>query len=151
MAYGHVGHDCTVGNNLIAANSMHLGGHVTVEDNVVIGGLVAIHQFVRIGRMAMVSGGTVTSKDVTPFTRIGAYGGVSFGLNLVGLKRAAGIEGDTLKGIKGAYKLLFKRGLNVKESVERVREEFPDNAYALEMADFVEGSQRGVVRERGAR
>jgi UDP-N-acetylglucosamine acyltransferase len=148
MAYSHVGHDSVVGDNNILANAVQLAGHVTVEDKVVFGGIVAIHQHCRVGRMAMVSGGSVTSLDIPPFCRVGGYGCAVFGLNTVGLERS-GVSRPNVKRLREAYKLLF-RGSETTESVLKVLEtEFADSAEAQHWVNFFRSSKRGVVRERG--
>src|SRR5690606_17543008 len=147
MAYCHVGHDCSVGNRVIAANALQLAGHVTVEDRVVFGGLVAIHQFARVGRFAMVAGGSVTSHDIPPFCRVGGWGCTVFGLNLVGLERG-GVERASIKRLKEAYKVLFREGGALEERLRQLETEFAESAEAQYWVKFFRESKRGVVRDR---
>ena len=150
MAYCHVGHDCVIGNRVIAANAVQLAGHVTVEDRVVFGGLVAIHQFARVGRLAMISGGSVTSLDVPPFTKAFGYGCAVHGLNAVGLERA-GIERAAIKRLREAYKVLFRSGTPLEQVLARLETEFADSAEAQHWVKFFRESKRGVVRDRDAK
>jgi len=147
MAYCHVGHDCCVGNNVIAANALQLAGHVTVEDRVVFGGLVAIHQFARVGRMAMVSGGSVTSLDIPPFCRVGGYGCPVYGLNAIGLERS-GVSRDKIKRLREAYKLLFRGGTPLEDALGAIEKDFEDSEEAQHWVAFFRGTKRGVVRDR---
>lgn len=145
MSYAHVAHDCAVGDGCILANGATLAGHVTLEDHVTVGGLAAIHQFVRIGRLAFVSGGSMVTMDVPPYcTCKGDRAGVA-GLNTVGLSRA-GYDDGAVKRIKGAYKTVFRAGLGLKEACDALRpdaEGYPELAHFLA---FLEGSERGIAR-----
>lgn len=147
MAYCHVGHDCNVGNRVIAGNGLQLAGHVTVEDRVVFGGLVAIHQFCRVGSMAMVSGGSVTSLDIPPYTRVGGWGCAVFGLNLVGLERS-GLDKPAIKRIRDAYKVLFRSAVPYEQALKQLETEYADLPQAQHWVKFFRESERGVVRER---
>jgi UDP-N-acetylglucosamine acyltransferase len=147
MAYCHVGHDCIIGDRVIAANAVQLAGHVTVESRVVFGGLVAIHQFARVGKMAMVSGGSVTSLDIPPFCRVGGYGCPVYGLNVVGLSRS-GIDKPAIRRLREAYRLLFREGGKLAEVLARLELEFKDSPEAQHWVKFFRESKRGVTRER---
>jgi UDP-N-acetylglucosamine acyltransferase len=147
MAYCHVGHDCIVGNHVIAANGLQLAGHVTVEDRAVFGGLVAIHQYARVGTLAMISGGSVSSLDIPPYVRAGGYGCAVFGLNVIGLERN-GVAEDQIKQLRKAYKVLFRSGTPYEEALHQLETEFPGNAQVQHWIEFFRGTQRGVVRER---
>jgi len=147
MAYCHVGHDCNIGNRVIAGNALQLAGHVHVEDRVVFGGLVAIHQFCRVGSMAMVSGGSVTSMDIPPYTRVGGWGCAVFGLNLVGLERS-GLDKPTIKRVREAYKVMFRNTAPYEQALKQLETEFADCPQAQHWVKFFRESERGVVRER---
>lgn len=147
MAYCHIGHDCVLGDRVIAANSVQLAGHVTVEDRVVFGGLVAVHQFARVGKMAMVSGGSVTSLDIPPYCRVGGYGCPVYGLNVVGLSRS-GVEKPAIRRLREAYKLLFREGGKLADVLARLELEFADSPEAQHWVKFFRDTKRGVVRER---
>jgi UDP-N-acetylglucosamine acyltransferase len=147
MAYCHIGHDCIVGDRVIAANALQLAGHVTIEDRVVFGGLVAIHQFVRVGKFAMVAGGSVTAQDIPPFCKVGGWGCAVYGLNQVGLERG-GVERAAIKRLKEAYKLLFRAGGKLEDRLHQLETEFADSAEAQHWVKFFRESKRGVVRDR---
>lgn len=147
MAYCHVGHDCVVGNNVIAANAVQLAGHVKVEDRVVFGGTVAIHQFCRVGTFAMVSGGSVTSLDIPPYCRVGGWGCAVFGLNLIGLERN-GFTREQIRRLRDAYKILFRGNTPYEEALKKLETEFADSKEAQNWVKFFRESDRGVVRER---
>lgn len=148
MAYCHVGHDTTVGDHVIAANAVQLAGHVTVEERVVFGGLVAIHQFARVGRFAMVAGGSVTSMDIPPFCRVGGFGCPVYGLNAIGLKRN-GFDRDQIKRLREAYKLLFRSGTPLEKALAAIESDYKDSPAAQHWVTFFRTTKRGVVRVRG--
>ena len=148
MAYSHVAHDCRVGNGVVMANAATLAGHVTIEDNVILGGLVAVHQFASVGKNAMVGGGTMVAFDILPFTI--ATAGRSRdttlrGLNLIGLKRR-GFSEDSIKNLKKSYKILFMAGLKLTDAIDRVKQEItgcPEVDYLL---NFIANTKRGICR-----
>lgn len=144
MAYTHVAHDCIVGNRVIMSNAATLGGHILVEDMAILGGLAAIHQFSRIGRHAFVGGASAVARDVPPYTI--AYGNRAkvVGLNLVGLKRS-GFSDATLQALKQAYEILFLSSLNMKEAVQKVRQEFLHIPEIQHLLEFIESTERGLV------
>ncbi|MCB9893702.1 MAG: acyl-ACP--UDP-N-acetylglucosamine O-acyltransferase [Planctomycetes bacterium] len=147
MAYCHVGHDCKIGNRVIAANSVQLAGHVTVEDRAVFGGLVAIHQFARVGKLAMVSGGSVTSLDIPPYVKAFGFGCAVHGLNAVGLERA-GVARDKIKRLREAYKLLFRSSETLETLLAKLETDFADSEEAQHWVKFFRETRRGVVRDR---
>jgi len=149
MAYSHVAHDCQVGDNCVLANSVALAGHVTVEDGAVLGGLVGVHQFSRIGRCAMVGGGAMVAQDVPPFTIAQGDRARIYGLNIVGLRRS-GFDLDVIAALKGAYRELFHQGLPLRIALEQVREVYLEVPEVQELVAFIEGSTRGVCRSAGA-
>jgi len=145
MASSHVGHDCLIGDGAIVANSVALAGHVTVEDHVHLGGLSAVHQFCRIGRLAFVSGLTGVTMDVAPYcTVVGARAELS-GLNAVGLQRA-GMTDEQLGRVKQAYKVVFRQGLKLEEAVAQLRAELGQHPEVVHFADFLAATRRGVTR-----
>lgn len=144
MAYTHVAHDCVVGDGVIMSNAATLGGHIVVEDKAIIGGLAAVHQFSRIGRHAFVGGASAVARDVPPYTMAFGNRAKLVGLNLVGLKRA-GFSDATLQALKQAYEILFLSSLNMKEAVQRVREELPPVPEVQHLLEFVESTERGLV------
>lgn len=147
MAYSHVAHDCRIGNGIVMANVATLAGHVTVEDNVILGGLVAVHQFSTIGAYAMIGGGTMVGLDILPYTIAtpGKRDAKLRGLNLIGLKRR-GFSEDTIGNLKKAYKTLFMADLKLPDAISRIRSEItkcPEIDYLL---NFIENSKRGICR-----
>jgi UDP-N-acetylglucosamine acyltransferase len=148
MAYCHVGHDCAVGDHVVAANALQLAGHVTVEDRAVFGGLVAVHQHCRVGSLAMVAGLSATGMDIPPYCKVGGWGCDVYGLNSVGMERA-GVPREFIKRLREAYKLLFRKGLKLADALARLENEFADIPQALHWVRFFRESKRGVVRERG--
>lgn len=143
MAYSHIAHDCVVGNKCVMANAATLGGHVTLEDNAVIGGLSAVHQFVRLGRLSIVGGCSKIVQDVPPFTTCDGHPGRVLGLNYVGLKRS-GFTPDAIKTLRRAIKILFRSGLSKTTALEKISEELKMCAELEHLIFFVKTSQRGL-------
>jgi len=148
MAYAHVAHDCVIGDRCVFANASQLAGHVHVENDVVIGGLVGIHQYARIGRCAMLGGGAKAAQDVPPFTIAQGDRARLYGLNIVGLRRN-GFELDVVGGLKSAYRQLFHHGLPLRIALEQVREVYAEVPEVSELVTFIEGSTRGICRSAG--
>lgn len=144
MAYTHIAHDCEVGNHCILANNATLAGHVVLEDHVGFGGMVPVHQFVRIGKHSFIGGGYRVAKDVPPY--ILAMGDpLRFGgLNSVGLRRR-GFGEETLAVLKHAYRILFRQKLNVSQAVQRIRESVALIPEVQEVLAFIEKSERGII------
>jgi UDP-N-acetylglucosamine acyltransferase len=144
MAYSHVAHDCVVGDNVILANAVNLAGHVSVHDWAIIGGIVPVHQFVRIGAHSFIGGGSRIAKDILPFTKVAGSPPKVSGLNTVGLKRR-GFEDSQLERIKAAYRLIYRSGLNVTQAIERMEIEIEKSEEIDTLLDFIRGSQRGIT------
>lgn len=142
MANCHVAHDCQLGNNIIIANSTGIAGHVQMADRVVCSGLVAIHQFVRIGRMCMLSGGALIRQDIPPFCIAEGERGHLVGLNVIGLRRN-GLTHEQITEISRAFKTLFRSKMLLKEAIAKVEETHP-GPYVQELVDFCKVSQRGI-------
>ena len=145
LAYSHIAHDCIVGDKVIFSNNGTLAGHVEVGDHAVIGGLTAIHQFCRIGRHAITGGCSKIVQDVPPSFIADGNPAEVRGVNQVGLERA-GFPADTIRALKEAYRILYRGNLNVKQSVETIRKELPDLPELSELCQFIETSQRGIIR-----
>lgn len=142
MANAHLGHNCRVGNRAILVNLATLAGYCVVEDGAVLSGMVVVHQFVRIGRLAMISGLSAVNKDVPPYMLCGGRPAVIQGLNAVGLRRA-GIASSVREEIKRAYRRLYREGLSVPHALDVIAGE----ANSLELkalVDFVKSSHRGI-------
>lgn len=143
MANSHIAHDCHLGSHIIIANSTGIAGHVLIEDRVVMSGMVGVHQFSRVGTMAMISGGTMSPLDVPPYCI--AQGGRArlVGLNIVGMRRG-GVSRQAMLEIRRAYKLLFRSGKRLEEACTELEANNPC-AEVKHMIDFCRNSQRGVT------
>jgi UDP-N-acetylglucosamine acyltransferase len=148
MSGAHFGHDAVVGNNVICANAALLGGHVVVEDRAFVSGAVAVHQFCRIGRLAMVGGHARVVQDVPPYMLLDGQSGCIVGLNIVGLRRSEH-GADDITALKSAYRLLYRRGLPWKEVLEALDEEFPAGP-VVQLRQFLGSGTRGFAQERRA-
>jgi UDP-N-acetylglucosamine acyltransferase len=147
MSAGHIAHNCKIGRDNVVASCSLLAGYVEVEDQAFISGGVAIHQFSRIGRLAMIAGHTGVSGDVPPFITCAGYRGDATGLNLVGLKRA-GFDAARIAAVKKAYAILYRSGLLLEEALARIDAEI-DAPEARSITEFIRRSKRGICRERG--
>lgn len=145
MAYSHVAHDCIVQDHVILANGATLAGHVEVEKNAILGGLAAIHQFCRIGCHTMISGGAMVAQDIPPFTVAQGDRAKTMGLNLIGLKRR-GFTEETMRGLKQAYRLIFRSGLRLEEALEKIASELEATPELDHFVAFIRNSQRGIAR-----
>ncbi|HMK34186.1 MAG TPA: acyl-ACP--UDP-N-acetylglucosamine O-acyltransferase [Desulfomonilaceae bacterium] len=145
MAYCHVAHDCILGQGVIMANSAHLGGHIEIGTRAILGGIVAVHQFVRVGEYALVGGVSGVAKDVPPYTLASGARIYVYGLNEVGLRRN-GFSQGTIRQLKRAFKIAFRSSLRVEQAVEKIRTEMFDIPEALKFADFLATSRRGTAR-----
>jgi UDP-N-acetylglucosamine acyltransferase len=146
MVNTHVAHDCTLGDAVILTNNTMLGGHVTVDDRAYLSGSVAVHQFCRIGRLAMVGGLARVRQDVPPFVTIDGGSTMVVGLNKVGLRRAGFTSNDVIQ-LKTAYRLIYRSGLPWDEMLEALRLEFRTGP-AAEFLPFFLLNKRGFVQER---
>ncbi len=145
MGYVHIAHDVIIKNNCILANAATLAGHVELEDNVVIGGMTPIHQFVKIGEFAMVAGASAVSQDIPPYCLAEGNRAKLRGLNLTGLRRNLQNRSD-IDEIKKAYKELFESGKPIREVAEKLKES--QNQYVRHLAEFVLNSKRGIPYDR---
>ncbi|MDO9210728.1 MAG: acyl-ACP--UDP-N-acetylglucosamine O-acyltransferase [Deltaproteobacteria bacterium] len=145
MAYSHIAHDCKVGNQVIMANASTLAGHIDVEDFAIVGGLVAIHQFVRVGCYAIIGGASGVPKDIPPYMCAAGNRAKLFGLNTVGLKRHRFSEA-TLFALKQAYRILFRSHLILNKAIEKVETDVPRLPEITHLLDFLKSSKRGVCR-----
>ena len=144
MAYSHVPHDCTIGDNCIIANSVQIGGHSRIEDYVIIGGNTGVHQFAAIGEHAMVAATIMVSQDVPPFILAGRSPARYLGLNVVGLRRR-GFNTEDIETIKQAYSLLYEKGMNVSQAVKLIENELGSNIHVKKILEFIGKSKRGIV------
>lgn len=145
MAYAHVAHDCLVGDRVVLANSVALAGHIVVEDGAIVGGLVGVHQFVRIGTLAMIGGCSRVIQDVPPYSTCVGYPAKVFGLNREGLKRA-GVSSGTATQLHRAFRVLFHSKLSVPHAVEQVARDINHCPEASHLVEFIRQSKRGICR-----
>jgi UDP-N-acetylglucosamine acyltransferase len=144
MSYVHLAHDCHIGDGVIISNGTQLAGHVTIEDRAILSGLVAVHQFVKIGRFAFVGGCSRVAKDVPPFLKAVGNPIKLYGLNSIGLQRA-GFPEDVVRELKRAYRLFFRSELNVSQALERATAELKPFDEVQHFIRFLGESGRGVV------
>ncbi len=145
MAYSHVAHDCTIGNNCIIANNNALAGHIVIEDFAVLGGITAVHQFVKIGRHAFISGGSLVRKDVPPFVKAAKEPLCYMGVNTVGLRRR-GFPEDTISHIEDIYRIIFIKHHNVSKAISLVEAEVAPSVERDLIIDFIRKSERGIMK-----
>ncbi|MBU2553852.1 MAG: acyl-ACP--UDP-N-acetylglucosamine O-acyltransferase [Bacteroidales bacterium] len=145
MAYVHVAHDCVLGNNVILANACNLAGHITIDDWAIIGGLAAVHQFVHVGKHAMISGGGMARKDIPPFTKAGREPLSYAGVNSIGLRRR-GYSNERINAIQDIYRIIFLKGYNITQAINYIEANVPATDDRDEILSFIANSQRGIMR-----
>ena len=149
MAYTHIGHDSSIGNGCILANSATLAGHVIVEDYAVVGALCPVHQFCRIGKYSYIGGGTTITQNVLPYSLTSIErNNHAYGLNKVGLERR-GFTPEQMKELRAAYRLLLASKMNTSQALEAMRDTIAaGNAgeHVAYLADFIANSERGVIK-----
>ncbi len=148
MTSGHIAHNCRIGSHTVICSCALVAGYVEIEDQAFISGGVAIHQYSKIGRLAMIGGMTRVDRDAPPFFLYAGSRIVPRGLNLVGLRRA-GFTAEEIRPIKQAYRLLYRSGLRRDEALERIETEAA-SPHTLHLVRFVRASRRGICRERNA-
>jgi UDP-N-acetylglucosamine acyltransferase len=142
MANSHIAHDCQVGNRCIFANGALLGGHCIIEDQVYISGNSAVHQFIRIGRLALLSGTSCTTKDIPPFIMQQGINCV-VGINVVGMRRA-GMDNEEIHAVHRAFQLLFREGQMTSVALQQLELEMPGSPAVTELIHFIRKSTRGI-------
>ncbi len=145
MTSGHIAHNCIIGNHTVIASCALLAGYVEVEDQAFISGGVVVHQFSKIGRLAMIGGNTRINSDVPPFFLYAGHDVAAKGLNVVGLKRA-GYKLSDISVLKRAYALLYRSGLKLQDALSRIETEIP-TPETLHLVAFIRRSERGICRE----
>lgn len=146
MTSGHIAHNATVGNSCVIASCALVAGYVEIEDQAFLSGGVVVHQFSKIGRLAMVGGNTRVNSDLPPFFLYTGFNVVPRGLNLVGLRRA-GLTAAEIKTIKQAYRLLYRQGLKLEEALARIETEL-QSEHTRHLLRFIRASKRGITRPR---
>ncbi|HJT82170.1 MAG TPA: acyl-ACP--UDP-N-acetylglucosamine O-acyltransferase [Chthoniobacterales bacterium] len=144
LAYSHIGHDCTVGNEVVFSNNGTLAGHVRVGDNAVMGGLTAVHQFCRIGRFAITGGCSKIVQDVPPFMIADGNPAEIRGINMIGMERK-GISPETIKLVKEVFRIVYRSKLNTGQALEAIRKDLPPTPEITSIIDFIESSERGII------
>ncbi len=145
MAYAHVAHDCVLGDRVILANAVQLGGHVHIGDWAILGGAVVVHQFSLIGEHAMIGGGFRVTQDVPPYAFVAGYPLRVISINRIGLERR-GYNKEQLDALSRAYRLLYRSKLNAKQALTKLREEGPHTDEVRHLIKFYDQSERGVMR-----
>jgi UDP-N-acetylglucosamine acyltransferase len=145
MAYTHIAHDCKTGRMVVMANNATLAGHITIGDFATVGGLTAIHQFVKVGDYAFIGGKSAVVKDIPPFVIAAGDRARLHGMNTVGLKRH-GFTQSTINELKKVYRILFRIGLTRNEALERVKAEVEQIPEVVKFLEFIQSSQRGITR-----
>ncbi|MGD8719203.1 MAG: acyl-ACP--UDP-N-acetylglucosamine O-acyltransferase [Candidatus Zixiibacteriota bacterium] len=145
MTEAHVAHDCILGENVALANTVALAGHVEVEDQAFIGGLSAVHQFSRIGKHAYIGGMSRVSQDIIPYALVASEPTRIAGINVIGLQRR-GFSEEARHALKRAYAILYREKLNTAQALEKLKEELGDVAEVRDIIEFVEKSERGILK-----
>lgn len=147
MAYCHVAHNCLLGNNIIMVNQASLTGHCIVEDRVFLSGMTGLHQFTRVGRLALLSALSAVNKDIPPYMICGGRPAVVLGINVVGMRRA-GMNAAEREQVKQAYKILYRSGLNVTQALEAIEKDLHGQAVE-HLVRFIRESKRGILDGAG--
>jgi len=145
MAYVHVAHDCQIGSHTIFANVTQLAGHVHVGDWAILGGMTAVHQFVRIGAHSFTGVGTRLLQDLPPYVTVSGEAAKPYGINSEGLRRR-GFTPEAIKGIKRAYRTLFRSGLSLEDAKHELASQAEQCPEVGLMVEFLALSERGIVR-----
>ncbi|MFQ6083286.1 MAG: acyl-ACP--UDP-N-acetylglucosamine O-acyltransferase [Candidatus Aminicenantia bacterium] len=147
MAYSHIAHDCSVGNETIFIHGATIGGHVTVDDYATVGAFSGVHQYCRIGKYAFIGGYSVITQDVLPFSRVaGSRPVLIFGLNVIGLRRRR-FPREKLQILKNVFKIIFWSELNTAQAIEKIKTEFEIIPEIEEIIKFIHTSKRGIIKK----
>ncbi len=149
MTSGHIAHNCRLGDHVVIASCALIAGHVEIEDQAFISGGVVVHQYSRVGRLAMVGGNTRVNSDLPPFFLYSDFNVAAKGINLVGLKRA-GFSLHEIRTLKDAYRILYRSGLKQQDALRRIEMECTSES-ANHLVRFIKESKRGICREARAR
>lgn len=145
MAYVHVAHDCQIGNGVILASYVGLSGHCIIDDYAILEGSVGTQQFMRVGKHAFLAGATLVRKDVPPYVKAAREPITFAGVNSIGLRRK-GFSDEQVREIEDVYRTIFVLNANVSKGVQAVKEQMPDSAFAKEIIEFIESSDKGIIR-----
>ncbi len=145
MAYSHAAHDCIIGDNVILANSVQMGGHVEIGDWAIIGGGTVIHQFSLIGEHAMIGGGFRVTQDILPYSIVAGYPLRCLGINSIGMKRR-GLPEETIAILKRLFRYLMSKKMNTTQALEKIEREIEKIPEVVNVLDFLNKSERGVIK-----
>jgi UDP-N-acetylglucosamine acyltransferase len=146
----HIGHDAELGSHIVMTNGSMTAGHTTIADRAILGAMVGVHQFCRVGRLVMLAAGAMCSKDAPPFAMVHGDRARIRGVNVIGMRRA-GMSLADVAVVKRAYRLLFWRSEVISSRLEKVRATMGDHPLVNEILEFIEGTKRGVLMARGGR
>jgi UDP-N-acetylglucosamine acyltransferase len=145
MVNAHIAHDCVLGDDIIVANNCAIAGHVHIDDFVIVGGAVGIHQFCKIGAHAFLGAGGIILRDVPPFVMVSGHKNIPQGINSEGLKRR-GFEKDEVLAIKRAYKVIYRAGNTIEEAIDALEAPANDHDGVARMVEFLRHAERGIIR-----
>lgn len=145
MANAHIAHDCVLGDDIIIANNVAVAGHVHMDDFVIVGGAVGIHQFCKIGAHAFLGAGGIILRDVPPFVMVSGQKNIPQGINSEGLKRR-GFAKDEVMAIKRAYKAIYREGNTIDEALAKLAEPAAQYPGVERMVTFLKNAERGIIR-----
>ena len=146
MAYSHIAHDCVLGDHTILANAATLAGHVTIADHATVGAFSGIHQFCKVGIYGFVGGYSVITKDVLPYSKtVSAREAGNYGVNTIGLERK-GFKPDSIRNIRAAFRIILQSKMNTTQALAALKEKFGDDADVQPIIDFIEKSERGIIK-----
>ena len=144
MTSGHIAHNCRLGSNIVVCSCALIAGYVEIEDQAFVSGGVVVHQFSKIGRLAMIGGNTRVNKDAAPYFLYSEFNITPCGLNMVGLRRA-GFSAADIAALKKAFRLLFRENLPLEEALKRIEQETP-TGHTRHLVEFIRSSTRGIAR-----
>ncbi len=145
MATVHVAHDCVIGNHVILVNGVGLAGHIEIDDYAIVGGMVPVHQFTKIGAHTLIAGATLVRKDVPPFVKAAREPMSYAGINALGLRRR-GFSNDKIENIQNIYRILFQEGLPNTKAIEKIKSKISKSKEREMILDFIERSDRGIMK-----
>jgi UDP-N-acetylglucosamine acyltransferase len=145
MASSHIAHDCIVGSHCVFANLATLGGHVEVDDQVILAGFTGVHQFCKIGAHAFIANNTAVTRDVPPYVMAVGHPAAPHSINATGLSRR-GFTAEQVRNIKNAYRTLYRMDLPLEAAMEKLREAAKTQAELVPFVEFVARSTRSLIR-----
>ena len=145
MAYVHVAHDCILRKGVVLANNVNLAGHIEIGQYSTLGGLTAVHQFVKIGAYAMIGGGSLVRKDVPPYVKAAREPIAYAGVNSIGLRRHK-FTNEQIHAIQDVYRFLFVKGFNTTQAIKKIKKNLPKSVERKKIIQFIEASDRGIIK-----